>query len=203
MRCVVVVVAVLSYNQRERGRKKSLNPHTRRLRVHQSMHANKTPCACLEHPPPPRYHQNTTSLRNHQSIPNLHPNPHPPFTLLRCHHPHRLQIPHNPVRPSRQDFLDGMARHEPNDLAPGRLAGADPRRRVLEHEELLVVAGEAEALASEAVARRVGLAVGDGLGGDEVGWGGEVEDFEPLGGGVSFWVWVGGKGGRGGGGVRR
>lgn len=36
-----------------RERKKSLNPHTRRLRVHQSMHANKTPCACLEHPPPP------------------------------------------------------------------------------------------------------------------------------------------------------
>lgn len=92
-----------------------------------------------------------------------------------------------------------MTGHEPNDLAPGRLAGADPRRRVLEHEELLVVAGEPEALASEAVARRVGLADGDGLGGDEVGWGGEVEDFEPLGGGVSFWGGV--KGGRGGGGL--
>lgn len=79
-----------------------------------------------------------------------------------------------------------MTRHQPNDLAPGRLSGADPRRRVLEHEQRLVVAGEAEALASEAVARRVGLADGDGLGGDEVGWSGEVEDFEPLGGVLVF-----------------
>jgi hypothetical protein len=65
-------------------------------------------------------------------------------------------------------------------LAPGLLPGADARGAVLEDQHVLVLAAEGEALAPEQVAGRVRLAVGDGLGGDDVGRGGEFEDVEPL-----------------------
>lgn len=76
-----------------------------------------------------------------------------------------------------------MAGDDGEHAAPGRLAGADARGAVLEHEDALVGGVEPQVAAAQAVARRVGLAVGDGLGGDEVGRGGEAEDGEPLRGG--------------------
>ena len=103
----------------------------------------------IHHPLPPP--------RNHQPIPHLQHHPPP---LLNPHHPHRIQILHHPVRLGRQHLLGRVAGDDGEDLAPGGLAGADPRGRVLEHEHLLVGAGQAEAVSSEEVAGWVGLAVG-------------------------------------------
>jgi hypothetical protein len=65
-------------------------------------------------------------------------------------------------------------------LAPRGLAGADARGAVLEHQHVLVGAAEAEALAPQQVAGGIRLAVGDGLGRDDVRGGGQLEDVEPL-----------------------
>ena len=55
-----------------------------------------------------------------------------------------------------------------DDLETRRLASLDARRGVLEHEDVPRGVLQAETLAAEEVARRIGLAILDGLGGDEV-----------------------------------
>ncbi len=73
-----------------------------------------------------------------------------------------------------------MAGDQADDLAPGGLAGQDARGRVLEHEDLLGRVVEGEVVPAEFVTSWVGLAVGDGLSGDEVFWAREGEGREPL-----------------------
>lgn len=102
-------------------------------------------------------------------------------SALHAHNLDRIQVLQHPVRSGRNDLLDRVARYQAHDFAPRGLACLDARRCILEHEKLLALVLHAQALAAEVVACRVGLALVDGLGGDEVLRDGEVEDVEPAG----------------------
>lgn len=73
-----------------------------------------------------------------------------------------------------------MASNQTDDLASGILASLDTRGAVLEDEDIISHIGQVELLKAHAVAGRVGFAVEDGLGGDEVRGDGEVEATEPA-----------------------
>lgn len=98
-----------------------------------------------------------------EGIRNL--NRHP--ASLGTEHLDRGKILNHPVRLGGDDLLDRMARHKPENLAPSRLSRANSGRAVLEHEDLSILALEAETLAAEAIACGVWLPSLDRLGCDE------------------------------------
>lgn len=92
----------------------------------------------------------------------------------------RCQVLDDPVGLSGRDLLYCVTCNETNDLAARVLASLDTSRAVLQDEDVGGLVRELQLVESHAIARGVGLAIGNRLGGDQVLGDGEVEAAQPA-----------------------
>ena len=126
------------------------------------VHGNKHALLCIESTPA-RQHRDSRCvhgrLDGYESIFDLQDDS--ARTVIHPHQSDGRQIRDNPVGFGSQNLLGRVAGDEAEDLAAGVLARPDPSGAVLEHQNLLLGAGQRETVAAETVASRIRLAVLD------------------------------------------